>query len=81
MIPLSWTSMVAAIILSFMRALGEFGATLMIAGNIPGQTQTMPIAIFSAVESGDTGQAIILSLIIMSISVCVVFFMSLLSRE
>ena len=81
MIPLSWTSMVAAIILSFMRALGEFGATLMIAGNIPGQTQTMPIAIFSAVESGETGQAIILSLIIMSISVCVVFFMSLLSRE
>ena len=73
--------MVAAIILSFMRALGEFGATLMIAGNIPGQTQTMPIAIFSAVESGDTGQAIILSLIIMSISVSVVFFMSLLSRE
>ncbi len=80
MIPLCWTSMAAAIVLSFMRALGEFGATLMIAGNIPGQTQTVPIAIFFAIESGEIGQAVILSLIIMSISVCVVFLMSLLSR-
>ena len=73
--------MTAAIVLSFMRALGEFGATLMIAGNIPGKTQTVPIAIFFAVESGEFGQAFLLSAIIMSISVGVVFLMSLLSRE
>ena len=43
----------AGTVLAFARALGEFGATLMLAGNIPGRTQTMPIAIFSAVEGGD----------------------------
>ncbi|MNI85110.1 Molybdenum transport system permease protein ModB [compost metagenome] len=43
--------------LSFTRALGEFGATLMLAGNIPGRTQTLPTAIYMAVESGDTTTA------------------------
>ncbi len=81
MVPLCWASITAAIILSFMRALGEFGATLMIAGNIPGKTQTIPIAIFFAVESGDIKQVFFLSVIIMSISVCVVFVISFLSRK
>lgn len=44
--------LVAGTVLTFARALGEFGATLMIAGNIPGQTQTMPMAIYFAVEAG-----------------------------
>ena len=52
--PLAAPGVVAGTVLAFARAMGEFGATLMLAGNIPGRTQTMPIAIFSAVEDGDT---------------------------
>lgn len=52
-IPLAWRSILAGIVLSFARALGEFGATLMFAGNIPGVTQTIPTAIYVAVDSGD----------------------------
>ena len=56
-LPLAMPGLVAGISLSFARALGEFGTTLMLAGNIPGQTQTLPLAIFAAVEAGQTGQA------------------------
>lgn len=52
-IPLAWRSIVSGGILSFARALGEFGATLMFAGNIPGKTQTIPTAIYVAIESGN----------------------------
>jgi molybdate ABC transporter permease protein len=68
MLPLSYRGIVAATILSFARALGEFGATLMLAGNIPGQTQTMPVAIFFAAEGGDMGQATLWVLIILAVS-------------
>lgn len=53
MIPNSFSSIVAGTILAFARALGEFGATIMIAGNIPGKTQTMAVAVYSAVQAGD----------------------------
>lgn len=56
-IPLAYRSLMTAFILGFARALGEFGATLMIAGNIPGRTQTLPTAIYMAVESGDMNSA------------------------
>lgn len=52
-VPLSGTSLITGALLSFARAIGEFGATLMIAGNIPGRTQTMPTAIYTAIQSGD----------------------------
>jgi len=52
-LPLSAKALVAGFILSFARALGEFGATLMFAGNLPGKTQTMPTAIYVAFESGN----------------------------
>ncbi|PDO09420.1 MAG: molybdenum ABC transporter permease subunit [Candidatus Reconcilbacillus cellulovorans] len=52
-LPLSSRSLLAAAILGFCRSLGEFGATLMVAGNIPGKTQTVPTAIYIAVGSGD----------------------------
>ena len=55
--PLAWPGIVAGTILAFARSLGEFGATLMVAGSIPGRTQTMPIAIFLAGEAGHQGQA------------------------
>jgi molybdate transport system permease protein len=52
-IPLSWRGILTGTILAFSRSLGEFGATIMIAGNIPGKTQTMALAIFSRAELGD----------------------------
>ncbi|SES41545.1 molybdate ABC transporter permease subunit [Salipaludibacillus aurantiacus] len=53
-LPLSWRSLVTGYMLGFARGLGEFGATIMFAGNIPGRTQTMPTAIYSSVQSGQT---------------------------
>lgn len=55
--PLALPGLLAGIILAFARSLGEFGATLMFAGNIPGVTQTIPLAIYSASESGDMNTA------------------------
>ena len=55
-LPLAWPGIAAGAVLAFARALGEFGATLMLAGNLPGRTQTIPIAIFFAIESGDNPQ-------------------------
>lgn len=56
-LPLSTTSLITGAILSFARAIGEFGATLMVAGNIPGRTQTMPTAIYTALQSGNMALA------------------------
>ncbi|RAK17009.1 molybdate transport system permease protein [Anoxybacillus vitaminiphilus] len=56
-IPLSMKAIVSGAILSFARGLGEFGATLMFAGNIPGKTETIPTAIFVAIESGNMTMA------------------------
>ncbi|NHN31038.1 molybdate ABC transporter permease subunit [Paenibacillus agricola] len=53
-LPLAQRSLITAYILGFARGLGEFGATLMIAGNIPGKTQTIPTAIYVAVDAGNT---------------------------
>jgi len=57
-LPLAWPGVLAGTILSFARALGEFGATLMLAGNIPGRTETIPIAIYFAVEANEIQQAL-----------------------
>jgi molybdate transport system permease protein len=57
-LPLAWPGVLAGTILSFARALGEFGATLMLAGNIPGKTETIPIAIYFAVEANEIERAI-----------------------
>ncbi|MDR6998278.1 molybdate transport system permease protein [Neobacillus niacini] len=67
-LPLSGKSMVTGLILSFARALGEFGATLMFAGNIPGKTQTAPTAIYVAMDSGNMSLAwmLVLSMIVIS---------------
>lgn len=56
-VPLAWRGILVGTALAFTRALGEFGTTLMIAGNIPGRTQTMPIAIYDAVQVGNMGLA------------------------
>jgi molybdate transport system permease protein len=71
--PLAWPGIVSGVVLSFARALGEFGATLMIAGNIPGKTQTISTAIYFAVESGKTDMANILVLIMTLMSFALIF--------
>jgi molybdate transport system permease protein len=58
-LPLAWPGILAGTILTFARALGEFGATLMLAGNIPGRTATIPIAIYFAVEDNDVSRALL----------------------
>lgn len=81
MVPISYPGIIGAVILSFARAIGEFGATLMIAGNIPGKTQTMPIAIFFAVESGDMNKAMIWVMIIIGISAIVITISNFISKS
>jgi|SRR5665647_524223 len=72
-IPLSWPGIMSGTVLAFARAIGEFGATLMIAGNIPGRTQTIPTAIYYAVESGETEVANLLVLIMTLFSFILIF--------
>jgi len=62
--PLAWRSILAATALAFARSLGDFGVTLMVAGNIPGRTQTVAVAIYEAVESGNGALARTLVLIV-----------------
>lgn len=56
-LPIAWRGIVAGALLGFLRALGEFGATLMVAGNIPGRTQTLPIAIYDSLQAGNFQRA------------------------
>lgn len=75
-IPVSLPGIGAGIILSFARALGEFGATIMLAGNIPGKTQTIPLAIFLAVESGQMDKAYLWVGIVLFISITAILAMN-----
>ncbi|MFA7466814.1 MAG: molybdate ABC transporter permease subunit [Desulfotomaculaceae bacterium] len=75
-LPLAWPGIIAGLVLSFARALGEFGATLMVAGNIPGQTQTIPLAIYFAVDAGDNATAKTLVTIITVFSFAVIFWVN-----
>jgi molybdate transport system permease protein len=79
-LPLAKRGIIAGIVLSFARALGEFGATLILAGNIPGKTQTMPLAIYEAVISGEDARAQVLALILTGVSVSVIYITNKLSR-
>jgi molybdate transport system permease protein len=80
-LPLAMRGLVAGIVLSFARALGEFGATLMLAGNIPGKTQTMPLAIFEAFIAGEDRQAQVLALILTLASVASIYLTNTLTRS
>lgn len=75
-IPLAWPGIAAGSVLAFARALGEFGATLMIAGNIPGKTQTIPITIFFSAEGGEMDKAILWVALIFVISLIVMTLMN-----
>jgi molybdate transport system permease protein len=70
-LPLARKGILAGLVLAFARALGEFGATLMLAGNIPGRTTTMPLAIYSAVSTGEEEAARALVLLLTGVSAAV----------
>ncbi len=72
-IPLARTGLISGVILSFARAIGEFGATIMVAGNLPGKTQTMPLAIYGLMQS-DLTASIALSLVLIAIS-CIILIL------
>jgi molybdate transport system permease protein len=73
-LPLIWPSLAAGTVLTWARALGEFGATITFAGNLPGVTQTMPLAIYISQSSNQTDEAIALSLILVVVSLVVMVF-------
>jgi molybdate transport system permease protein len=67
-LPIAWPGIWTGVLLAYSRSLGEFGATLMVAGNIPGKTQTMALAIYSAVQAGQDTTAHLLALILTSVA-------------
>jgi molybdate transport system permease protein len=69
-LPMAAPALLAGAVLCWARALGEFGATITFAGNLPGRTQTMPLAVFLALED-DRGAAITLSLVLVAVSLAV----------
>jgi molybdate transport system permease protein len=79
-LPLAWRGILAGMILAFARGMGEFGITLMLAGSIPGRTQTLPLAIYDAVQANDLGQANALALITIAIVTALLFVLSRLPR-
>jgi molybdate transport system permease protein len=80
-LPLAWPGLVAGTVLSFARALGEFGATVMVAGNIPGETTTVPLAIFFLADAGEMRAAGIYALIISAISMVLVVALNVWTRK
>ena len=73
-IPMAWPGILAGTLLVFARSLGEFGATLMVAGSIPGRTQTLSMAVYEAVQAGEDAQATVLVLI--TSVICIVVLLS-----
>lgn len=73
-LPLAWRGILAGVLLAFARALGEFGATLMVAGSIPGRTQTLSVAVYEAVQAGQDDTANML--VFVTSVVCVVVLLS-----
>jgi len=67
-LPLARNGILAGIVLTFARALGEFGATLMLAGNIPGRTATVPLSIYTAVQTGESAEALVLVAVLTALS-------------
>lgn len=73
-LPLAWRGILAGLLLAFARSMGEFGATLMVAGSIPGRTQTLSIAIYEAVQAGQDEKANLL--VILTSVVCIMILLA-----
>jgi molybdate transport system permease protein len=80
-LPLAMRGVLAATALAFARALGDFGITIMIAGNIPGKTQTASVAIYDAVQAGRDNEALTLAVIVSLIAVVMLYFINRLGQK
>lgn len=80
-IPNAWKGIAAGLVLMFARALGDFGTTLMVSGGIPGETLTMPIAIYNAMLAGNQSTADLLALIMAGTAVMVLILINVLNRQ
>ena len=80
-LPLARRGLAAGIALSFARGLGEFGATLLLAGNIPGRTQTLPLAVYEASLTGDDRAALLLCLLLTGVSIAVLLLVARIGRS
>jgi molybdate transport system permease protein len=70
-LPLAWRGLAAGVVLAWCRAIGEFGATILIAGNIPGRTQTLALAIFDRVQSGESATTLLLYVVVIAFAAVV----------
>lgn len=75
-LPLARRGLIGGLMLAFARALGEFGATLLLAGNIPGRTQTLPLALYEAALMGNDRMALLLALLLTAISLAALLLLS-----
>lgn len=80
-LPLAWRGLLAGVILAFCRAIGEFGATIIVAGNIPGRTQTLALAIYDRINSGRDDQAMQLVICVILIGVTAIVASELLVQQ
>jgi len=80
-LPLAWRGLLSGLLLAFCRALGEFGATILIAGNIPGRTQTLALAIYDRVQNGSDREAAILVLYVVAMAWVLVAISSVLIAQ
>ena len=80
-LPLCKKGIYSGILLSFARSLGEFGATILVAGNIPGKTQTLPMAMYNSIEANQTRITISILLVILSISIFLIIIYHTLNKD
>ena len=80
-LPLCKNGIYSGILLSFARSLGKFGATILVAGNIPGKTQTLPMAMYNAIEANQTKTTIIILFVILSISILLIIIYHNLNKD
>jgi molybdate transport system permease protein len=80
-VPLSWRGMLSGVVLAYCRAIGEFGATIVIAGNIPGRTQTLALGIYQHIQTGREEQAAQLLLFAVTLGLAAILASELLSRR
>ena len=75
-LPLAWRGILAGAMMAFARAMGEFGATLMVAGNLPGKTQTLSLAVYDAMQAGNDAAATVLVLVISTVCLAILLVSS-----
>lgn len=80
-LPLCKKGIYSGILLSFARSIGEFGATILVAGNIPGKTQTLPMAMFNSIEANQSETTIIILFVILSISIFLIIIYHILNKD